>query len=163
MSRILLRLMFLVLIVVSSIRCSMAMSGERNSPWSYGMDLRLSPEVTIGEVERPVTIHPTVAYERQFSFGGANVFHLGGQVRYRPEAQPVQRHNFWVGAEAAYVRWTAGGFSANGSRYSGLVGLPIYEHDRGTTHLYGAIGLSRFGSNGIAFRIGIEFWPKSNQ
>jgi hypothetical protein len=159
------RLVLILFVVVSAARCAVAVSGERNSPWSHGLDFRLSPELRLGEDEEdgPVTVHPTVAYERQISFGGANVFHLGGQVRYRPAAQRVGGRQLWFGGEAAYVRWTSGGFSANGSRYSGLVGVPVYEHERGTAHVYGAVGLSRFGSNGMAFRVGIEFWPKSGQ
>jgi hypothetical protein len=136
--------------------CAATVGAGHDSPWEGRVELRFAPRMPLGQSER-TEFRPTVAYERAFSGGGANLLHAGGQIRFEPSF--LQNHpGFWIGGEGLYVARFPRPISSG--RFGAIFGYPLLEGERVTTHLVGAAGLTtQRGGTGAYVRFGLEFNP----
>lgn len=149
-----------LLVLVAVTGC--AAHGHTSSPWEFGGGIRPAPGFAVGQAG--MTVHPTVGYTYlSFDGGKDELFEYGAQLR-----RPVQRTasgetRLWVGAEAvlATLRTSGSGFpsySTSGWALSAMAGLPVLD-SRWGVNVYGAAGITDYGSSGVNVRIGVDLQP----
>jgi hypothetical protein len=134
-----------------------------SGPWESGVGIRLAPGFPLGS-NQAFSAHPTVSYS-YLSFDGGHdaLYEVGGQLRWRP--RPQQKNGgLWVGGEVAAARLSTSidgalnNTSNNGWSLTGLIGAPVGS-SRWGVNLYGAAGISNYGTRGTNLRVGVDLQP----
>ena len=111
-----------------------------------------------------MTVHPTVGYTYlSFDGGRDELFEYGAQLRRPLQRAASGEPRLWVGAEAvlATLRTSGSGFpsySTSGWALSAMAGVPVLDSRWGVS-LYGAAGITDYGSSGVNVRIGLDLQP----
>jgi hypothetical protein len=146
-------------LILGSTGC--AFFGHHSSPWEFGGGVRVAPGFPVGH--GGTTVHPVVSVGYMKWDGGHDeLYEVGGQVRQRLTRPGSGSLGLWLGGEATFsvLREVGSGWSAstNGWSLSALAGVPVGASKWGL-NVYGAAGISHYGSGGVNVRFGVDLQP----